>query len=133
MAYANVGKLTLVYMAVAPPNWRNTGLNEDLEAFGDNGPAMTFAALCDYHILVWNLADNMAPLAVLVSPHPVTSIDVHPHRNGTVILAGTYAGSLIVYDLDNAYSSIFSDIFVNNAVIDATFSNQEALTTGEIP
>ena len=130
VAYANVGKLTLVYMAVAPPNWRNAGFNEDPEAFGDDAASTTFASLCDYHILVWNLADNMAPLAVLVSPHPVTSIDVHPHRNGTVILAGTYAGSLIVYDLDNAYSSIFSEIFVSNAAIDATFSNQEALYNG---
>lgn len=127
IAYANVTKLTLVYMAVSPPGWQN-GAFEDAEV--DEDAAENFSSLSEYFILVWNIADNMAPLAILMAPSPVITIDVHPHRHGTVVLAGTYSGAVLVYDLDGAYASLYEPIFKQNARIDSTFQSQEGMYNG---
>lgn len=133
ITYSTIGKLTLVFMAVTPPGWRNVGHDSDESAALDEEAGNGALASNEYNVLVWNIADNMTPLAILVSPSPVTCMHVHPQRNGLVLLAGTYSGSILVYDLDSYYATIYTSIFAANYDTGADTGlvvNQESLYNG---
>jgi len=131
LAKADLGRLTLVFMAVAPRGWQNTLGTDDASSgpLEEEGRHEGSSGLNDYYILVWNVSDNMQPLAILLSPAPVTCMDVHPQRHGTVLLAGTKAGSVLLFDLDDSYEGLYRQLFSQNAST-ATSASAEAYYNG---
>ncbi|CAL6033626.1 Conserved_hypothetical protein [Hexamita inflata] len=104
LAYSQYLKLTLIFQAVAPPGFVNQKDKVEDDKLGK------------YYVLIWNVADNTQPLAFLVAPAAVVSIDVSEYKGHLIIACGTITGQVLIFDLDGVYKHFYDGSqFVYNA------------------
>ncbi|KAH0576384.1 hypothetical protein SS50377_21947 [Spironucleus salmonicida] len=101
----NWNNSTIVFQAVVPQGYfesidEETGLKDTKNEF---------------HVLIWNIADALSPLGVLVSHTAISSIAVSQNKQGLVVSCGTVSGQVLVYDLDSTFKSFYDVIFQQNA------------------